>query len=93
MVKSPATTASAPLKVIAVALLDLISFPVTVKSPLTVVSVAVIAIVPLLRLSIFSPNPNVRSFPVMVKSSVIDKLPLVVIAPSEATVKARVPSV
>jgi len=54
--------------VIAVALLDLISLPVTVKSPLTVVSSAVIAIVPLVPFDMVSLLPKVRSLPVTFKS-------------------------
>ena len=48
---------------------NVISLPVTVKSPLMVVVVAVIATVPSLLFDIVSPLPNVISFPVMVRSS------------------------
>ena len=46
-VKSPATATFAPLKVIAVALLDLISLPPTFKSPLNSVNVDVTVTLPL----------------------------------------------
>jgi len=68
---------------------DLMSFPVTVKSPLTVVVVAVIAIVPSVAFEIVSLFPKTKSFPVTVRSVPTVRAALVVVV---VAVIATVPS-
>ena len=69
-----ATVPSVPLEILS-PLPKVMSFPVTVRSPLTDVVVAVTATVPSVPLDILSPLPKVMSFPVTVISSLNDAAP------------------